>query len=515
MCGILITNRLIKDLSYIIKYLKNRGPDHTGIFELKGFSFIHVLLSMTGSDMTCQPFYYQEDDIVILFNGEIYNYKDFGNYNSDGECLIDIYKKYGDNFIKQLDGEFAIVLCDFKNNILFYSTDIFSIKPLWVSIENNDIGISSYESCLKRLGFNNINQVDPDTTVKINLNNLEILSKISVYDFDLNQYKDTYDDWNNAFEEAVLKRCRNIKHKIFIGLSSGYDSGAIACVLNKFGIDYKAYTIIGSENYDIIKKRFELINDAEIIYLTKEKFLSQKEFLKNNCEEYFLTIDNDEQKNLEIWKKKLNEFTQNGNKIMMNKANKKIKIYEKAIILAKEKKLTEDNGSIGLGYICSLARPNNQIIYLTGSGADEIMSDYGWNGVKHYRHSTIGGYFPEDLKSVFPWKNFFMNTQRAYLRKEEYVAGTYGIEGRYPFLDKNLVQEFLWLKPELKNVKYKAPLHNYLEKHNFPFDINKKMGFNCGFSSAQNENIKKQIATRTDIGVTNDKSLVIDKNKKK
>ena len=178
--------------------------------------------------------------------------------------------------------------------------------------------------------------------------------------------------------------------------------------------------------------------------------------------------------------------------------------------MMKSRKLAKDNGSIGLGYICSKARCNDELIYLTGSGADEVLSDYGWNGIKHYRHSTIGGYFPDNLSIVFPWKNFYLNTQRAYLRKEEYVAGTYGIEGRYPFLDKKLVQEFLWLKADLKNVKYKAPLYEYLQRNNFPFDINKKIGFNSGFSSAQDENVDKVISSRNDVGQTADKTLIVN-----
>ena len=155
-----------------------------------------------------------------------------------------------------------------------------------------------------------------------------------------------------------------------------------------------------------------------------------------------------------------------------------------------------------------MARPKNQLIYLTGSGADEIFSDYGWKGIKHYRHSTIGGLFPDDLSKVFPWRNFFGNTQKAYLRKEEYIAGTYGIEGRYPFLDKDVVQEFLWLSAELKNINYKAPIHNYLLLNNYPFDLNKKVGFNCGLSSGTTENIEKKIATRITIGETNDPTLI-------
>ena len=134
--------------------------------------------------------------------------------------------------------------------------------------------------------------------------------------------------------------------------------------------------------------------------------------------------------------------------------------------------LTDDNGSIGSGHICSLAKNNEELIYLSGSGADEIFSDYGYKGIKHYGHSTIGGKFPDDLSLVFPWKNFFGNTQRAYLMKEEYVTGSYGVEGRYPFLDLDVVQEFLWLSAGLKNNYYKAPLHNDLTINNFPFKEN-------------------------------------------
>jgi hypothetical protein len=129
-----------------------------------------------------------------------------------------------------------------------------------------------------------------------------------------------------------------------------------------------------------------------------------------------------------------------------------------------------------------LAKAQDQKIYLSGSGADEIFSDYGFNGVKFYNHSTIGGHFPDDLSTVFPWKNFFRNTQRAYLMKEEHVAGAYGIEGRYPFLDKQVVQEFLWLSADLKNSEYKSPLAFYLKTNNFPFEENQKTGFGCGFS---------------------------------
>jgi len=65
----------------------------------------------------------------------------------------------------------------------------------------------------------------------------------------------------------------------------------------------------------------------------------------------------------------------------------------------------------------------------------------------------------------------------SYLAKEEYVGGAYGLESRYPFLDKDVVQEFLSLDVKLKNNYYKNVLHHYFVENNFPFDEGQKIGF--------------------------------------
>jgi len=94
------------------------------------------------------------------------------------------------------------------------------------------------------------------------------------------------------------------------------------------------------------------------------------------------------------------------------------------------------------------------IVMLSGAGADEIMGDYGFKGHRTSAYSCIAGLFPDNLRDVFPWTNFFKGTQHAYLRKEEHVGGSHGIETRYPFLDPDVVQEYLHLSPRLKNSNY-------------------------------------------------------------
>jgi len=83
--------------------------------------------------------------------------------------------------------------------------------------------------------------------------------------------------------------------------------------------------------------------------------------------------------------------------------------------------------------------------------------------------------FQEDLSKIFPWQNFYLGTQSSYLAREESITGGFGIEGRYPFLDKAVVQEFLWLDSSLKNKTFKSPIVNFLKKYNFPYRRNRNL----------------------------------------
>lgn len=393
MCGIQVTKTRQEE-----RFVSLRGPDSADTYIKNDLIFRHHLLSVTG-ELTRQPFI--DGDIVCIFNGEIYNHQ---YEKSDGEVLIPLYKKHGKDFVKHLEGEWAIALYDFKNDITIHATDIFGTKPLWV----NGKECSSYNSGLSGKG-----KKVPANTIIVNG------KPEKIHEFDLNQHKNSYEDWIDAFEGAVKKRW----HKdMFIGLSSGYDSGGIDLALR--GLDYNKYTIEGQENMDIIKQR-----GSTIIPYTD----GEREFINNNVEPYEFTYRVD---------------------------GKEVK-----------KMLHSDKAIYGLGEICRRAKKDGKKVYLSGQGADEILCDYS----KFPSQSEVKGKFPKDLKI---WYNFYNGQQENYLMKEEYIAGAYGIEARYPYLDKQVVQEFLWLKPELKNRAYKAPLDYYLTKHNYPYEQGKKIGFN-------------------------------------
>ena len=149
MCGILATTRGIEDLPNVIEFLRFRGPDQTNLVNVNGINFVHTLLSMTGPP-TIQPFLSEDKKVVAFFNGEIYNFNEFGDYQSDGECLVPLYLEHGIDFVQKLDGEFALAVADFNNDTLIFSTDVFSMKPLWFAKEGSECSLSSYTSCNER-----------------------------------------------------------------------------------------------------------------------------------------------------------------------------------------------------------------------------------------------------------------------------------------------------------------------------------------------------------------------------
>lgn len=382
------------------EFIQKRGQDATNSVEIHGFTFTHNLLSCTGN-FTLQP--YVDWDIVCVYNGEIYNHL---FKESDGENIIPLYRKYGLSFPNHLDGEFAIALYDFSKDIALFITDRFGTKPLWRS----GIECASYRSGVGG------REIPPNSVECVQISTEKELFRYQYHEWDFYQHKDTYEDFIKAFEMAVGKRASD---RCFIGLSSGYDSGAISKELTKQGVSFKAFSILNNENERIIQERAKYCYEWEAVGI--------EDGLLDGVEDIGYQF-------------------------------------------AGEKSVKEDIASLGLAAICKRANREGRKVYLSGQGADEIIGDY-----KLYpKQSNFKGVFPEKLQE---WENFSGGIQRDYIHKEEYVGGAYSVETRYPFLDTDVVQEFLWLTPELKNRAYKAPIAEYLERNNVPYEKDKKRGF--------------------------------------
>ncbi len=405
MCGFLVS----KGGRGNSKFIRRRGQDAIGRHVQGGLTFEHYLLNVTGPQ-TLQPF--RDNDLVIVYNGEIYN---LPYVRSDGENLIPAYREHGILFPQFLDGEFAIAVYDFAADMALFITDRFATKPIW----RLGSECASYESGVGG------HKVPANTIEIVRISDGALVEVVNYHEWDWDQHKTSYDACIAAFEDAVAKR---YKPGCFIGLSSGYDSGAIACALR--GQEYKAFAVLASETIGVLRRRARLVPDLDIIDAFDQA--AQERHLRDNAEEFLYRIRYD-----------------SGVKVSSYKG---------------------DYASRALSHICSLAHGEGRKVYLSGGGADEILSDYSLIPTQ----SQFKGRFPDKLE---PWANFTGSCQYSYLGKEECVGGSWAIETRYPFLDTAFVQEFLWLTPELKNRNYKAPLYEYLTRERFPFEPGVKIGW--------------------------------------
>lgn len=130
----------------------HRGPDGSGKY-LDGYiSLGHNRLSIIDLDKRAnQPMVSNDGRFVIVYNGEVYNYreikKELSDYNfkttSDTEVILAAYNKWGDECVKRFKGIFAFAIWDKKNKELFLARDHFGVKPLFYYLDDDKIIFSS------------------------------------------------------------------------------------------------------------------------------------------------------------------------------------------------------------------------------------------------------------------------------------------------------------------------------------------------------------------------------------
>ena len=157
MCGIagILGLDSKERVNKMLKVLQHRGPDGEGIWSAnKNFSLGHVRLSINDlSEAGNQPMLSEDGNIVLIANGEIYNYLELRkeleskgikfNSNSDNEVIIHAWRQWGrESFIK-FNGMFAFALFDCRTNELTIVRDRLGIKPVYYTESKNDFVFSS------------------------------------------------------------------------------------------------------------------------------------------------------------------------------------------------------------------------------------------------------------------------------------------------------------------------------------------------------------------------------------
>ena len=365
MCGIVgfVSKEKSKKQTLVkmMDRIAHRGPDGYGTYIHKDVALGHRRLSIIDLENGKQPMHSSDDKYIIVFNGEIYNYKELKkelevkgykfNTVSDTEVLLNMYIDCGEKMLSRLRGMFTFVIYDTVNDRLFGARDHFGIKPFYYYKTDEVFMFASeikafLDHPLFKKEFNesvlplylSFNYSPTEDTFFKNVKKLEP-GRFFTYkngDLQINRYfKLTFDEKDTPYEKLVDKIDKGMKdtvekHMISdveVGsfLSSGVDSSYIVSLAKP----NKTYTV----GYDIPKY-------SEINYA---KDLADKLGINNTIhmitkEEYFESIP-------------------------------KI-IYHMDEPLA-------DPAAIALYFVAKLASKDVKVV-LSGEGADEFFGGYNY-----------------------------------------------------------------------------------------------------------------------------------------
>jgi asparagine synthase (glutamine-hydrolysing) len=165
VCGICgIVDQARTDLSQIqqqmLDVITHRGPDDRGTYYEPGLALGMQRLSIIDLAGGKQPIYNEDEQIVVILNGEIYNYRSLRRElegrghqfrtESDTEVIVHLYETYGVDCVKHLRGMFAFAIWDSREQTLLVARDHLGVKPLYYAqLEGQFIFASEIKSILR------------------------------------------------------------------------------------------------------------------------------------------------------------------------------------------------------------------------------------------------------------------------------------------------------------------------------------------------------------------------------
>src|SRR2546430_1393952 len=158
MCGITgkVSLRDNVDRSLIDRMcsvIEHRGPDSRGVFVGGGVGLGVQRLAIIDLQTGDQPIFNEDQSIVVVLNGEIYNYRELRSSllaqghrfatHSDTEVIVHLYEESGDDCVEMLRGMFAFALWDARRQRLLLARDRIGKKPLYFSSDGTNLWFAS------------------------------------------------------------------------------------------------------------------------------------------------------------------------------------------------------------------------------------------------------------------------------------------------------------------------------------------------------------------------------------
>jgi len=334
MCGInviynpsFISEKHISIVERMNSEMVYRGPDAQKVWHDENVVFGHVRLSIIGLDNGAQPLFSTDKNLVLICNGEIYNYIELKEKlqqqgfefktESDCETILFLYKMYGLDFVHHLRGMFAMVLWDKSQNKIIVARDRMGKKPLYFARGKNGLVLSSEIKSITKYFFKNFSYNNLEVTnalkysyplsehktiinevEKVKPGELVIFKNDSIerkrfWKIDKKTKKSNYSDYKKVTYE-LLKESVSIRLRsdvpVAVLLSSGIDSTSIAALAKESREEVHAITVgykdQGHNDERELARRFA--KEKGIVFHEIE--LDQNDF-KKYFDEYTSTID--------------------------------------------------------------------------------------------------------------------------------------------------------------------------------------------------------------------------------
>jgi asparagine synthase (glutamine-hydrolysing) len=339
MCGFFFIKKKIaqkfniKKLNESADLIAHRGPDGSKTFYNNDIFVKFYRLSIQDlSDNGMQPMMSRSKNIMLVFNGEIYNFKKLKKYlkgkplnsDSDTEVLLNLYEEMGVKIFDHLRGMFSLLIYDLQTKKILVARDQFGIKPLYVHDCNKFIIFSSeikpILNYLKKTNFNyhtiaeflllgkqdhhnttffnNIDSVKPSHYYKYTANGIIKKKYWSIFS---NKYKKqnekkTIDELYNLINSKVDDYLISDR-KIGVFMSSGIDSTSLASLIsNKAKYQIDSFTYDFKNNHNLGESNLAKLNAKKIginnhkIFLTSNDVIDQFDKLSITMESPFTSI---------------------------------------------------------------------------------------------------------------------------------------------------------------------------------------------------------------------------------
>jgi len=253
-----------------LKSIEHRGPDNKGTYLNEGISLGMCRLAIVEIAVGNQPASDASEKIHIVWNGEIYNYRDLRSEleqrgvhcrdSSESEVVINLYLEFGLEFVKKLNGMFAIAIYDARDNSLHLIRDRIGKKPLWYSqVADGTLFFASEVKALMlarpdrtlrtemiaevmqfgyinspRSAFNEINQLEPATVMTWRDDKLETARYWNpIFEPKLKiGYEEALHETKQLISRAVERRLIS-QRPLGAFLSGGYDSTIVTAYMAK------------------------------------------------------------------------------------------------------------------------------------------------------------------------------------------------------------------------------------------------------------------------------------------